>query len=56
MTPITSDGTNIEIRSLDDVWRKWSRRFARHLIRQLELIIGLVSYHPYRLNRTMHWW
>lgn len=50
------DVTEIEIKSLGDVWRKWSRRFARHLMRQLGLIIGLLGYHLYRLNQTIHWW
>lgn len=47
---------DIEIKSLGDVWRKWARRFVRHLMKQLGLIIGLVTYHLYRLNQTMHWW
>ena len=46
----------IEIRSLGDVWRKWSRRFARHFMRQLGLIIGLVALHVHRLGVTLHWW
>lgn len=46
----------IEIRCLGDVWRKWSRRFGTFLMERLGLIIGLVGYHLYRLNETIHFW
>lgn len=46
----------IEIHSLGDVWRKWSRRFGSFLMERLGLIMGLVGYHLYRLNETIHFW
>lgn len=50
------DEAEIEIRSLNDVWIKWSRRFSRFILERLGLIIGLVSYHLYRLNEMIHLW
>lgn len=52
----TDDEAEIEIRSLNDVWIKWSRRFSRFILERLGLIIGLVSYHLYRLNEMIHLW
>ena len=52
----TDDEAEIEIRSLNDVWIKWSRRFSRFILERHGLIIGLVSYHLYRLNEMIHLW
>lgn len=46
----------IEIRSLGDVWQKWSRRFGRFWLDRLGLAIGLVSYQVYKSGTEWHWW
>jgi hypothetical protein len=56
MTQLNREVDVIEIRSLHDVWIKWSRRYGRALMDRIGLIIGLFSYHLYRLNEMIHWW
>jgi hypothetical protein len=56
MRQSTHETHDIEIRCMGDVWRKWSRRFGTYLMERLGLIMGLVSYHLYRLNEMIHFW
>lgn len=45
-----------EIKSLGDVWRKWSRRFVNFWLPRLGLAAGLIGYQVYKSGREWHWW
>lgn len=45
-----------EIKSLGDVWRKWSRRFVNFWLPRLGLAAALIAYQVHKSGREWNWW